>query len=393
MLRRRPPGPRTLRRSSLGVTRLYAGAVAAGLLLEAGLNYLANPWSLYPPRLLSPRILDDRSRKCGLLRRAQPPPQQVLLGSSRTVGFEAIRLEERTGLPSFNLAVPGAVPVDYLALYRFAAEEARAPVRSVIIGVETPSFCGHEHSYSLLEGNPDLRRFVPPRPRLVVDAYPLSLLLSWAQVRDSWASLCHAAGWASSCEPASADEPVGPAATERSPAQRGSHGRSEMRFKRAHLNPGELDPVAFRDLATLLRLLRERSVRVLVFATPTMDALREQWRRCGFIRQEESALRQIRSLVETHGGCFVDFSTVARFNGDPAGFEDEYHTTLANKRRMIDALFPPVGGGGVDASRPPVTRSPCHPVTGAARGVPESICRPGPGEPIQTVAERRENTK
>src|SRR6187431_1443072 len=87
-------------------TRLFVGLVTGWVLLTAGMNWLVNPWGLYAPRLLEPRVADDRYRKCDLLRRARPAPEQLVLGSSRTMRFEPRRIEERTGLRTFNLGVP-----------------------------------------------------------------------------------------------------------------------------------------------------------------------------------------------------------------------------------------------------------------------------------------------
>jgi hypothetical protein len=326
--------------------RLFAGLVTAWLLGTAGLNWLVNPWALYAPRLLEPRVADDRYRKCGLLRRFQPPPEQLILGSSRTMRFEPRLLEERTGLRTFNLGIPGAQPVDYLTLYRFATEEVRAPVRSVTLGVETPAFFGHERNYPALAANTELARFLPKQAGVPANTTRLAMLLNPAQTSDAWASLLHLLGLRRRSDPPwrrlEADGFQSRSNHDEERERRRFNLAREVRaqLKSDYLNRRDVDTAAFRDFDRLLVLLERRGVRTVVFMTPSLEASREYWRRHGLIEAEQSVAARIRSMAVAHGARFVDLSTVESFHGDPAEFYDAIHPTVVNTRRMIDALFP-----------------------------------------------------
>src|SRR5262249_25509091 len=134
---------------------LFLSAVLGSLAAVAALNWLVNPWALYPPRLVMPRVADGRAAKCFLPRQVQRPPEQLVLGSSKMMRFEPRRLEERTGLRTFNAAVAGASVADYVPFYRFATEEVHAPIRRVLIGIEWQSFSGLERSDDALSASAD----------------------------------------------------------------------------------------------------------------------------------------------------------------------------------------------------------------------------------------------
>jgi hypothetical protein len=330
---------------------LFAGMVLAWMLLIAGVNWLVNPWGLYAPRFFTPRVADDRYRKCGLLRRCQPPPQQLILGSSRMMRFEPRYLERKTGLPTFNAALPGAAALDFLALYRFATEEVRAPIRSVLIGVDTRFFFGRERNYPTIEANRELRRFVPARAALVSDMGQLSMLLNWSQTEDSYLSLRHALA------------PTLRAGNrpERSISWRilepdGFESRSEedellkqpyedrlrrllAELSRQPASADGVDPTAFPNLARLFALLRQRGVRTTVFITPTLEPVRSRWRANGFFVREERVRLRIRQLAVAADVRFADLSDIESFHIDPREFYDFVHPTAAGARRIIDALI------------------------------------------------------
>lgn len=322
---------------------IFARATVAGIALLAATNWLVNPWRLYAPRLLPPRVLDLRDQKCALLREAEPP-EQLVLGSSRMFCVEPAVLERLTGLRTFNAAVTDAKPVDSMALYRYAAETLRAPVRSVVLGVETHTFINVAASYRALEAHPQLSRFLPQHSQPAFsDAVQL---LSRAQAEDSWASLERAFNGQPKTVPFRLFSPDGHERWRRPDA----FGPAEGAAFRAQLDrllserlvrAGAFEERGARDLQFLLALLQRRGVRTTVVATPMLGWLREEWREAGFLRNEEQALSETRRLCRAHGARFVDFHRPESFGADPAQFYDGVHPTAVTTRRMLEALFPP----------------------------------------------------
>jgi hypothetical protein len=343
-----PCPPVTVRwhfRDARRFARQFVGLVAACLLLQAGFNYLVNPWGIYAPRLVEARVLDERGQKCALLRQFRPPPAQLVLGSSRVMRFEPAYLEQRTGLRTFNLAVPSAAPVDCLALYRYATEAVKAPVRSVLLGVDTRALFGRDSNFRELAANRELRPFLPARGFHGWDLRGVPLLLNWTQTAHSAAAVRHAF-WGAKRTRERALAADGLQLWNMQDEERARPGWSLARSVREqlagdYLDPGEIDlnPDALRELGLFLALTQRQGVRTTVLLTPALDAVHLAWRHSGFAPRERTAAEQVRALCDRYGARFLDLSTVASFDGDPQEFYDGVHPAILNTRRMIDTLL------------------------------------------------------
>ena len=71
-------------------------------------------------------------------------------------------------------------------------------------------------------------------------------------------------------------------------------------LKKGYMNPGQSNPLAFRDFDLLLSLLRERNVQTLVLLTPAVDMVREHWQRTGFVPREHAVREQIRGIAQRY---------------------------------------------------------------------------------------------
>src|SRR5205823_4758676 len=79
-----------------------------------------------------------------------------------------------------------------LAFFRLAADGAGAPVRSVILGIDTFFFFGAGREARIAARHPELRRFLPDERLHEGRSDPADWLLSTPQLRDSCASLFRA---------------------------------------------------------------------------------------------------------------------------------------------------------------------------------------------------------
>src|SRR5713226_9571413 len=159
---RQPSGRPSRHRRAL---HSFAIALALQLSAIALINFLVNPFRLYPTHLVAPATVDDHTTKLELLRSQRP--QLLVLGSSRVLKLEPAYLERRTGLRAFNLGVASGQPEDSLCLFRYATERLRLPVRRVVLGVDVDSFTPTAPVNPQLRKDPRLRGFLPPelRPR------------------------------------------------------------------------------------------------------------------------------------------------------------------------------------------------------------------------------------
>lgn len=330
--------------------RTFAGWFGAALITPlvgmAGLNLLVNPWRVYPARLYPPLVQDSRPQKCALLRQVQPPPEQLVLGSSRVMMFEPALLERLTGLRTFNAGVEAGTPVDSLALFRLATEGRGAPVRSVILGIDTLCFFEGKKARPDLAANPDLAPYLGEERRRAGQAARLWQLFSSRQTRDSWKVLRRRTPGEEEVE-ALYDERGGPSAfiLEATAAQRRLNFAqpANRQLSAGFLNPRRGTPPDLRDLERLLAHLRRRRVRMVGVLLPCREPLWERWRTTGFLPRVAAAQAEVATLLRRYGGRCVDFSRVAAFDGDPADFYDAIHPTIENCRRMIRTLSPALG--------------------------------------------------
>ncbi|MFN3652383.1 MAG: hypothetical protein ACK47B_22635 [Armatimonadota bacterium] len=343
----------------------FVSCFLLGVGLFAGLNWAVNPWGLYSPKYLPPRVADDAGTKCELLRARQPAPQQLVLGSSRVMRFEPRYLQARTGLPTFNAAVAAGGPVDALAMLRYSREVAGAPVRRVLIGLDMLSFFGRRGNYARLKRHPQLGRFVARRPDDTDKTSDAALLLSPAQAYDSFLSLrnaffpSHAAG--------AAEGPEDQGAAPRGFEPDGFRGRYtdvekvlpprafaryvEPALARAPFNPQEdlPNPVVLAELDALLDYLKTHRIEAELFTTPAPTPMRKHWKETGYLAREQELVREIGARVGRRGLRFHDFSAVGTFAGHEGGWYDPVHPMTVNSRRLVDKLFPaPAGGTAVD---------------------------------------------
>ena len=95
--------------------RFVAGALAAAAVLVgavAAFNLLTDPWGVFGVGIFPPRVNQDRSTKADLLTELKRPPELLIYGSSRAWTVEAARVEQATGLRTFNAAVTAGRPAD-----------------------------------------------------------------------------------------------------------------------------------------------------------------------------------------------------------------------------------------------------------------------------------------
>jgi hypothetical protein len=103
-------------------------------------NFLVNPYGLYPPAIF-PQITDSiYEYKIQLLSEFNPPPEALILGSSRVQCIDPEIVEEITGRRCFNWALWESRTEILYASLRIALEEFHAPIDLVIVGVEPEMF-------------------------------------------------------------------------------------------------------------------------------------------------------------------------------------------------------------------------------------------------------------
>jgi len=171
------------------------------------------------------------------------------------------------------------------------------------------------------------------------------MLLSPAQTKDAVASLRHALGWTQQKRELWRVLEADGFQSRNYQDEAREQGRWHFepivakQLTGKYLNPKTPNARAFRDLETLLALLRERGTEAVVVVTPVLPRVQAHWQETGFADQDRDIRARIAEISARHQARFVDFSTVDSFGGDATEFYDTIHPTVVNTRRIISALF------------------------------------------------------
>jgi len=307
----------------------FLGALLIQLAAVAGFNIAVNPYRLYSSQWVPPVIEDDYTAKLELLCHCQP--RLLVLGSSRVRKLEPSYLQQRTGLPAFNLGVASSLPEDWICLFRYATEGLGRDVQWVVLGVDVDSFHPTAPVNPLLLKNPRLRGYLPSelRPGWSMKLADLAQALTLEQTVVSVHALQppprNAREWFDPdglVHVAHEDRPLD-LSQDMSPCM--------QRFGDfPYLSPARLGYVD-----ELARRCQARGIRLSVFLTTVHDMYARAVKTTYGPRYCELAPR-LRQMAARDRFRFVDCSRVWRYGGDPNDFYDISHIKSGNARRIID---------------------------------------------------------
>jgi hypothetical protein len=110
------------------------------LLVVAILNLVVDPFSIYGTGLLPPLEINRYQLKLEMFLELDPPPEALVIGSSRVTFLDPEVITELTGKRCFMWGVPNAKAEVQYAILKMAVEEYNAPIKLVIVGVEPEVF-------------------------------------------------------------------------------------------------------------------------------------------------------------------------------------------------------------------------------------------------------------
>jgi len=122
--------------------RTFAATLVGLLVALALLVRVTDPFAAFGTGLVPPIVSADRDYKAALYRSRTPPPEVVLLGSSRIKTLRPGCVSALTGRPAFNFGVNAGVAEDFLAIFRFMRSQPRFEVREILLGAEPEAFTG-----------------------------------------------------------------------------------------------------------------------------------------------------------------------------------------------------------------------------------------------------------
>jgi hypothetical protein len=313
------------------------------------LNVVVDPFGIYGTGVFPRAQVNNYEEKLKLFDEFQPPPQALILGSSRVMSLDPETVTRLTGKRCFNFSVPGAKTETYYAILELALEHG-APIDTLIIGAEPEAF------HPTLPIEPEAR-FVPEYSKhFIHDPHgqatfleKLSLILTLDQVSESISSLTR----------------LFKSKTGQSKLEYRPDGFSVEIEREAEIAAGTFDLNAridsrirkypersmrlskFKGLSErrkqywtdLLNLCRERGIRLYVIMPPAHPRLVRLLDELGAGGVFKEVADYLSSTVSGAGGIFRDYTRIESFGGDPSLFYDEIHVRPANGDRLLEKLL------------------------------------------------------
>ncbi len=348
-------GVKGLAWSDARLWRAVAIVVGSMMAVAAILNFVVNPFKLYYLNILPPAEVNPRELKGILLRAMDPPPQVLILGSSRVMTLDPQYVTKLTGEPCFNFGGPSAMSEDYYATLRYAREYCHEPIDTVIVGVDLEAL--HPHLPTQPQGKflPEYARFLPNREsRMDLFIQRVLLLFSLEQTGDSITALTHI------IQKKTGEEnieyrPDGMALMAKRNEQiaAGTFDLDKIIAKRVRKYPARsLGLSSYTELGEkrkeywldFLEYCRDNKIRVYAFLTPYHPKVLELIEEQGGGHIIEEASEFLAETTADYGGTFKNFIRVENFGGDTRLFYDEIHYRPENGITLLNHLL---GDGAV----------------------------------------------
>lgn len=322
------------------VAWLLAG-VASLLLAVLAFNVTVDPYGGLGVGLFPTAITDDAAIKVRLLQQLHAPPQDVVLGSSRSLKIDPSQIQALTGRTAFNAGIRAGTPIEAWALANYAHDRfPGAPIHFVWL-LDVESFRSNQLDASLLNTAP-LRKYFSTMDQLRARAGAIMPLLSWNAFKDSVRVVKARLGGATlRSDRYKARRTSGFLANGYHAVDARLPPRGEWNKYLRIYRSGEFPTLRSRPVHYLDRTIAAMNAwggRPLIILTPLQPELLSELRPLGWTQRHAELLAELHRLARTQQFDLLDLSTVESFAGDPHGFFDGVHMTADNARRLIAAV-------------------------------------------------------
>ena len=329
--------------------RFVAGMlVAAAVLVLAvvALDLLTDPWGVFGVGIFPPRVNQDRSTKADLIAELKQPPQLLIYGSSRAWTVEAARVQQLTGLRTFNAAVTAGRPSDAYVFTRVVHDRWPQATPDFLWLLDVEAFQRGTLPPSLLADS-RFSRYLPWRARAAAQLDELGWLASWSGLRQSYDVWKKHPTWArvraSWLKRISADGTVKTAPSGEAKAGPKTLKKWSAEAIAQYQAFTSIDPEAETYVEKTLQLYASWGGRGIIVLTPTQPEVMTAAQKAGWQLRHDQVLRLLEGYQKRYDFAIVDMTDISSFGGDPKGFFDATHMTLENQRKMIDAVLQKAG--------------------------------------------------
>ena len=323
---------------------LVAGAL--GLLAVGVLNLVVNPDGIYPVHLMPQLTWGTRPLKAAMLKTIMPPPQALILGSSRVMELPPAEVERATGLRTFNAGVDSAKAEDFYVMLRYAVETAHLHPRLLILGCDVEAFHNQEPPHYYLQQPSFLATFMKQGVPRDWRWQQFTRLLSHQQAELSLVSLYKMAHGDS--RPLSHTEPDGHIYFDEWERQRAA-GEFNLereirttleRFRPRYDNFTGLSQERLDYFNATLEYAHDHRMEVVVFMPPVHPEIEHGLRAHGYEARKQEVTAALEHLCAAWGVPFRDMSSSQSFGGDDSHFYDGVHYDGKLASLLVSRLLP-----------------------------------------------------
>ena len=330
--------------------RWLVSVVGVMIVLTIILNIVVNPFKLYYFNFFPPAEVNVRELKGDLIRKAIPPPQVLIIGSSRVMSFDPEYVTRLTGQPCFNFGGPAAMAEDYYATLRYVREDCGAPIDTVIVGVDLEAF--HPTLPTQAQGRflADYAKYYSQKENpdeLLVKR--LTMLLSMEQTGESIAVLQRALRReAGRPNMEYRNDGMAIMASREADIKKGKFNLEQRIALRVRRYPERsLALPSYTDLSATRRdywmkfldYCGDNGIKIYAFMTPYHPEVLQVIRLQGGVRVIDKVHDYVSQTTSAAHVTFRDYTQVGNFGGDPELFYDEIHMRPENCNRLLWSLL------------------------------------------------------
>lgn len=316
------------------------------LCLTGLLNWLINPMAQFQTAFIPPVVQTSRAQKAELAQNPNVKYDGVVLGSSRVLKFEPQYLQQKTGVVFVNLGVNHCRSEDLLAMARLIHDTQPNFPELAIVGVDVAMFSDAQPPDTRLVAHRELRKRIPEFISTLDILSSHTNLISYQQTKASLGSLKRWLSFRNDAPKESFAEDGMIVYHEReSEIADGTYDfESALAYNRAEYERlfgsfPRLSPARVGVFKSFVELLRKSKCRCCFFLTTTHPRLETHLRES---RDYDARLSDVRNLLgelaDDEQIDFMDFTSVASFEGNATNFVDGIHPLESNTRLMINAL-------------------------------------------------------
>jgi hypothetical protein len=324
-------------------------------------NYILNPLGIYPTSYFQPVVLNHDTTylfKTNLYDNMNPPPEIVVLGSSRSFTVPPAHITQVTGLPALNASVHGGSLSDFLQFTRHMVDEGHPP-RVIIIGLSTelivrkgrqqkqaaaPSTRKNKKvrtpsSTERILGTSTYRSINEFKADLSHDVDLVRQLVSWYQTEQSIRQLEKELKGRAARNYRFDKDGLTHFRTRRSLDKSVQYYIANEFWGGLFSTVDEIDPGGVDMLETLLELCRENDIKVIIYLPPWHPKMLAVYEQQNFPRLKAEYLDLLASLQDEYDLTVHDMTTVESFGGDETMFIDGVHPSEDAARLILDVVL------------------------------------------------------